>query len=487
MDRFSAPTSQFLVAFVRALCTSRVAPAGVVLLLVLLPILFVSRGENSEWNNCYVVAARHMAAHETIHGPGAYYAYPPCMAWLAVPLALRPLPISLFLWSLVNVAAVITSFVCCWRLMNGPKLTKLAAPWIAVYWLGFALSLRWVVSSLEHQQFDTVITALLLAGCWAIAQGRDLRAGLLIGLAASMKCTPLLFVPYLAWRGRFRAALVVLAATVVFNLLPDVCFPKAEGGLYVTDWWRQFVVGLKNSAPGDWHTSIQLNQSVGGFFNRLLGIHRFGIAADLTFVPFDLADKRLIKLLTYGTDALLLLVTLCIARRPFTAPAPLPIESTQSPALSVRQMSGQAVHPLWGVEFGALLALMLLLSPMSGKAHYVALWLPTLLIARHCLDRPTRFRVGLVVFLLITGTLTSKGFTGRTLGDLTLTLGLPTLNALATLVGMWELHVALRRRAPTAVAPGDCAAVPAPLGRFIRSRAANPKQFGNHSRVGRTK
>lgn len=475
MDRLTALTSHHPVARIRELCTSRVAPAGVVLLLLLLPILFVSRGEHSEWNNCYVVAARHMAAHEPIHSPSGYYAYPPCMAWLAVPLALLPLPLSLFLWSLVNVAAVITSFVCCWRLLNGPRLTKLAAPWVVVYWLGLALSLRWVVSSLEHQQFDTVITALLLAGCWAIARGRDLRAGLLIGLAASMKCTPLLFVPYLAWRGRFLAALIVPAAAVVFNLLPDLCFPKAEGGLYVVDWWRQFLVGLQHGAPGDWHTSIQLNQSVGGFFNRLLGIHRFGLAEDLTLAPFELADKRLIKLLTYGTDALLLLVTLCIARRPFTSLAPLPVETSQSPVRSTAPLSGQAVHPLWGVEFGALLALMLLLSPMSGKAHYVALWLPTLLIARHCLDRPTRFRIGLVAFLLVTGTLTSKGFTGRTLGDLTLMLGLPTLNALAVLTGMWELHVALRRRSFVDLSKASRIAVPAPIGRVFRKLAASSK------------
>lgn len=444
MSRFSVPTFQSLVGFARELCTSRVAPAGAALLFILLPILFVSRGEHSEWNNCFVVAARHMAAHEPIHSPSGYYAYPPCMAWLSVPLALLPLPASLFLWSLVNVAAVVTSFVCCWRLMNGPSLVKLGSPWIAVYWLGFALSLRWVVSSLEHQQFDTVITALLLAGCWAIAQGRDARAGLLIGLAASMKCTPLLFAPYLVWRGRFLAALVVPAATVVFNLLPDLCFSKAEGGFYVVDWWRQFIVGMQHGAPGDWHTSIQLNQSVGGFFNRLVGMYRHGLAGDLTFVTFDLADKQLIKLLTYGTDALLLLVTLCVARRPFAGLAP-------APSCPASITTARPVHPLWGVEFGMLLALMLLLSPMSGKAHYVALWLPTLLIARHYIDRPTHFRLGLVIFLLVTGTLTSKGFTGRSLGDLTLTFGLPTLNALAVLAGMWELHGAVRRAKPLAL------------------------------------
>ncbi|MBA4016523.1 MAG: hypothetical protein C0483_04990 [Pirellula sp.] len=474
MDRHSTstssqvrPTTAYFVTLMRELCTSRVAPAGVVLVTVLLPILFVSRGEHSEWNNCFVVAARHMAANETIHGPGAYYAYPPCMAWLAVPLALLPLPVSLFLWSLVNIAAVITSFVCCWRLMNGPQLTKLESPWVAVYWLGLLLSLRWVVSSLEHQQFDTVITALLLAGCWAIAQGRDLRAGVLIGLAASMKCTPLLFVPYLIWRGRFRAALVVPAATVVFNLLPDLCFPKAEGGLYVVDWWRQFLVGLQDSAPGHWHTSIQLNQSLAGFFNRLLGMRQYGLLADLTFVQFDPADKSWIKLLTYSADVLLVLITLGIARRPFAAPAPLLDRRFAYP-----QSSGPLVHPLWGVEFGALLTLMLLLSPMSGKAHYVALWLPTLLIARHCVERPTRFRIGLVAFLLITGTLTSKGFTGRTLGDLTLTLGLPTLNAFATLAGMWELHAAMRRKPFTAAAQGTRTTVPAPLGRAFQRRVA---------------
>jgi len=39
-------------------------------------------------------------------------------------------------------------------------------------------------------------------------------------------------------------------------------------------------------------------------------------------------------------------------------------------------------------EFAAGLCLMLVLSPMSSKAHFVVLVLPGLLAARWCLERP---------------------------------------------------------------------------------------------------
>jgi hypothetical protein len=50
-----------------------------------------------------------------------------------------------------------------------------------------------------------------------------------------------------------------------------------------------------------------------------------------------------------------------------------------------------------------------------------------------------RFFRFLAPLLIVTGPLTSKGLTGKALGDLTLAWGFPTWYALILLLGMWLL------------------------------------------------
>lgn len=405
----------------------RHAPIAVGLaLLIVVPLLFVSRGEKSEWNDCFVTAAHHFAVRESICNEGESYAYPPSMAFWSFGIGVLPLKWSLFVWGLVNVVATGATFVGCWRLIGGPRLNELSYRWWGVALVGGALAVRWIVSPLEHQQFDMVIAACVVWGCLKIVEQREWTGGVLVGLGASMKLTPLLFAPYLAWRGRWRAATMVALGAVAWNVLPDVVWPQRDGGSYVVDWYRVFVAEVRDSAPGTWHSDVTLNQSLGGLFNRLWRVGLPTTVADLAAVEVSPEAARGIKYLTHGTGLLLLAITALIGGRPFRAPA--------ADANPTRR------DWLWSVEFAAIMTLMLLLSPMSSKAHYVVLWLPSLVIARQYLARPTAVRGMLVTVLLITGTLTTKGLIGKSLGDLTLVWGLPTWHAILTLVALWEIH-----------------------------------------------
>lgn len=397
-----------------------------VALLIGVPLLFVTRGERSEWNDCFVTAAKHLAAREPIHSRGETYAYPPSMALLSVGVGNLPIHWSLWVWGLINVAATILTFVGSWRLIGGPSLGQLDRRWTAVLALGCFLAVRWGMSPLEHQQFDMVIAACIVWGCVGIVAKREVAGGLLLGVAASMKCTPLLFAPYLAWRGRWRAAVMVGVGAIALNIAPDLLWPQRAGGSYLLDWHRVFIAGVSDSAPGTWHSDITLNQSLGGLFNRLV---RVGVPLELTnvdAVPISVDAALGIKYLTHCTGLLLVAATVFVGGRPFRAPA----------------VDDQPVKRdwLWAVEFSAIVSLMLLLSPMSSKAHYVVLWLPSLVIARQLIERPTAARYGIVVLLAITGTLTTKGLLGKSLGDLTLLWGLPTWHAIITLVALWEIH-----------------------------------------------
>jgi len=405
---------------------------------VVFAAIFVSDGDQSEWMVCYVRAAERMVEREPIHRiePVAY-AYPPAMAMLALPLAVLPRDGPLYAWYVVNIVAAVSAFGCAWRLMGGPSLVRMSLGWSVVFWLGVVLSLRFFVAPLENQQTDMVIAALVFGGCLWLWRSRDVPAAVCLGAAAAMKCTPLLFAPYLAWRGKWKTAGVLIAVAVALNVLPDVVFPQSSGGSYLADWSNSFLGEVGRSAPGVWFSDILLNQSLAGLFNRFA---QFGLpisteALDGRWTATSTGGAGGLRLVVYGTALFLLAATWsCFGRAGRRMPSltgpvgrPLPLDAT-----------------LLSVEAAAVVCLMLLLSPMSSKAHYVVMLLPALLVARSVVQRPTMGMCLILAGLLLTGPLTAKGLIGKQAGDLALAYGVPTWFVLLSLLAMWRMHGMLR-------------------------------------------
>jgi hypothetical protein len=410
---------------------------------------FMRKGVEGEWRRCFLRAAYRLQARQIIHRPHEVntYAYPPAMAMLAVPLAQLPFRWSLGAWYLANVAAMVAAVTCAWRLAGGPPLDRLVRPWSAVYWLGLLLASRFLLAPLENQQFDVVITAVLYAGCLALWRGRDTLGGIALGTAAAMKCTPLLFTPYLLWRGKWRSAALMLFTVVAINRLPDFLWPRADGGSYLGDWVGTFLIKVAKTAPGVWDSDLILNQSLSGLVNRLL---QSGLPLTVAQLPSALASLpattvAAIRILTYGLSGVLLLVTA------WTFGSRGPNRSVQSVAGAITPWSELQT----GIEVSALACLMLLLSPMSGKAHYVVLLLPCMLLARAVVEGRCDWKRWLLP-LAVFGPLTAKGLMGKALGDLILAWGFPTWFVLILLAAMWRLRRECVTSATSAVSFSDC-------------------------------
>jgi len=99
--------------------------------------------------------------------------------------------------------------------------------------------------------------------------------------------------------------------------------------------------------------------------------------------------------------------------------------------------SSTIAFPRFAWECSAVLCLMLLVSPMSSKAHYVVLILPCFLVAKLAVERRSGWVLVLLGVLAVTGPLTAKGLIGREWGDATLDWNFPTLFAAALLVSCW--------------------------------------------------
>jgi hypothetical protein len=357
---------------------------------------FLRRSDSdSDWQTVYLSAAHRLQSGEDLFQVG--YLYPPASAWLALPFTLLPHIPGKLVWYLVNVLALAVVLRGVWRLTGGGRVQgvlPIPPSERLIIILGLLGGVYFVFDALGNQQTDLILAALIIGGCVLLVNGRQLVAGLLIGVAAGMKCTPLLWAPYLAWRGRWLAATMVVVAAVGINLLPDVTHPSA-GEPRLKQWASRYLAPMTTAAhtPGTWGSAINFNHSVAGVMNRWLTAERIPDGDELR--PVERADRAspgTVKLVVASTDLLLVVVAVIATwRQRGTAPD--------------------------AREFSMVLLLMLLLSPMSSKPHYCTLLLPAFYLARVVVQRRELMPCLLLGIAMIAGLASNKDLVRRFLYD----------------------------------------------------------------------
>jgi hypothetical protein len=201
-----------------------------------------------------------------------------------------------------------------------------------------------------------------------------------MGLAAACKCTPLLFLPLLIWRGRWSTAAVMVLTIAAASHLGDFMNHRAN----LVCWWNQIIIPSQtgNVVPGGWATESIYNQSIAGACNRWTQTSWEWTPDNVDVI--DVANPppvAHVKLLLRGLQlAVVLAALLAFWNRPFRAGVP-------------ERLAG--VNRL-SVECGLICVLMLLLSPMSNRSHFLIMLLPALCLARWTVElRVPLLRIGL--------------------------------------------------------------------------------------------
>jgi hypothetical protein len=393
---------------------------GVLSLVVGIPFLFRS---DAEWDRVYLQAARDLRAGVGPYAHDFGYLYPPFQAWAAIPFTYLPLRLGLAAWLAVNLACLSLLLRWAWRLAGGGRLQPLtAAPWqdhVAAV-VGTCCGLFYLMNCLAHRQTDVVNAALLLGGCTLLFRGAALRAAVCFGLAAAMKCTPLLWMPYLIWRGRVAAGLLVLVVALGVNSLPDLTHPGPPG----QSWFQGYIQSQINWArlpthPGYWASDPLYNQSLTGIVARSVLTELRWSANKLQTVPRDpWLSAPATRWVIYVLEAPLLLLVLVVARRPWRPIEQLPDASRRAP-----------------LEYAIVLCLMLLLSPMSSRAHFGTLALPGMLIARAALARRDGLLGALLGLSFLAALTCNQDLIGDTLHAVALWCGTTTWQTLFLLIG----------------------------------------------------
>jgi hypothetical protein len=131
----------------------------------------------------------------------SFYVYPPFQAFVAALVTLLPPLAGDIVWALLNSIAGAVFLLGAWRLSGGAAFWRndpvpARENWIFVS--GFAAAAGFIFDVITNGQTDLILAALIVGGC--VALQRSSIGGALIGVAAAAKCTPLLFLPWLAWK-----------------------------------------------------------------------------------------------------------------------------------------------------------------------------------------------------------------------------------------------------------------------------------------------
>jgi hypothetical protein len=400
---------------------------GVVLLLAL-AVVFCRR-RDSEWEQVYLPAAASLYKGEDIYRKGEGYLYPPFMALTALPFLALPAPLPRVLWFAVNAICLLTLLRWSWKLAGGEKLegpgyVNVRERTAAI--LGCFCGISYLENCLAHQQTDIVIGAMLVGGCVLLSRGRTFLAAAALGVAAACKCTALLWAPYLLWRGRPLAAAWLLTVAVGVNLLPDLVSPAQEGRIWLEEYFGRFLKPLTASDHyiGTWASDAVYNQSLTGLAKRWCTTMWTWEPNDCTIGPRSpLLRPQMLRVWVYAVELSILIAVLWTCGRPFS---------------KLDDNAGGTRHAL---ECSMVFLLMVLLSPMSSKAHFGTLVLPGFCLGRAAVSsrpgarRSGRLLTGLLAAAVLLGLLCNKDPLGEKLYTLSLWYGVVTWQALLLLTG----------------------------------------------------
>lgn len=175
--------------------------------------------KDNDYRNHYLLGKAFMAGKPYLipDGPPFCTNYPTGRLALNVVFGVLPYRLSRAVWWAVAVVVLIASLVVWDRLAAGRRAVPPRVSFAAAA-LALALVLRWLVRDLDDCGQQLLLLGILTAAGWAVFNRRPLAAGALLGLGATYKLTPVLFLPLLLYKRRWRDALWMVVFIVGLNV-----------------------------------------------------------------------------------------------------------------------------------------------------------------------------------------------------------------------------------------------------------------------------
>jgi hypothetical protein len=331
-----------------------------------LPILRYFRGHGIFDYELWYATGKHVLAGDEIYffRAGKYdFMYPPPCALFLAGASLLGQGGVIFLLVAINSAAWFCSAKLSAVLAAGDE--GIPSPWL--YLIPSLLVIVYIWSSYHLGQPNLVLLSLMLGAFVALRAKRETLAGCLIAVAAGIKAFPVLAIIYLVYRRYWRAAASLVAVLVFLLLILPTPFRGFEGAWRDLEKWGAGMLKYSEATVGQrpMRSYTWKNQSLVGVTNRLLRhVDADAASARHTPVYVDFADLKFPVVNAIIVSAALALGIAFIVAMP---------------GRGMRTPESDAI------EFGLLLLLILMVTPLSFGYFYSWLMLPFAVITQRFL------------------------------------------------------------------------------------------------------
>jgi len=229
---------------------------------VLLPLVIVNGHMWPYSANTVDLNVYRLAVQDMVNGHDIYltstpvdnlkFIYPPIAAILMTPLLLGPYIVWQIIWTVVGTGALLSVL----RRIKVPRGLAVGAVAAAL-----VLAMEPIRTTMGYGQVNTMLMALVVADLLPDDpdKARRIPRGALIGLAAAIKLTPLLFVVFAFLIVKHRVAIMAIVSFAFFTGIAWILLPKES-----LEYWRSLGKGEVNTA-GPVYVG---NQSISGAMTR---------------------------------------------------------------------------------------------------------------------------------------------------------------------------------------------------------------------------
>lgn len=229
------------------------------------------------------------------------YIYPPLFATICMPLAALPISLAAICYVPVMALAIVTAFILGVReMMVRFRLAPQGQLFAICSLIAFFIMEDRAKSDLQMFQVNSLLLCLMiLALRWL--DRRPALAGAALGLAMNLKVFPIIFLPYLLFRRRWKSAWAMLGSTVLFGLLPALVIGWKTNLQYLAQSSGGFLTLLGVQAPV--HQKAQIKDVTASYSVSIpSGVVRM-LGPDHATLAWGLTGALLLALLVFGAWA----------------------------------------------------------------------------------------------------------------------------------------------------------------------------------------
>jgi hypothetical protein len=298
------------------------------------------------------------------------YRYPPFFVIALAPLWLAPYSVAAYIWYLLSVLEIMGCVLIVTRTFAPLQASK-------KIWILVALATaQYFVMVLHYGNAHLLAIFLLFASLYFFLQRKDVVAGLLMALAITIKLTPVLLLPYLALKRKWKPLVAVCVFLIAINLMPSAYFGFRGNNELLAGWYRHVV------ASQEFHEDNgPINLSLKGQLRRYLSPVDYSqrVDGDVHYPAINLASlsrEQLVEVWAVIAAGLFAGVLFLIWRGP---------GSSQDGVQQGDLDRGRLSH-----EFSLMICLMLLVGPLTSKIYFIALLWPAACLASFAVHSKAR-------------------------------------------------------------------------------------------------